>query len=1176
MKRGWRRGLIIVGLLLLAGGGALAWRFRPRTHTYLSDGDTIRRIATGAGTREVLWQPPIRLDQQINLPSDVYEPCISRDGLTLYFVRGKAGKNADLFSCRRTYEGWTTPEPLAGVNSDNDELGPHASPDDRVLYFYSDRAGGLGGFDLWMTRREGGGWTPPENLGPNVNSEFNEYGAAVTPDGRSLFFASNRPRPDESRPSHAGRWPATLREDLIHHDYDLYRAAIENDSFAAAAPVSALNTLANEGSPCISPFGDFLYFSSDRDGGMGGFDLYRARLGSSCIEVATDLGSDVNTAANELDPALSIGGYGLYFSSDRAGSSGETPAEYQLFYTASREVFRDSVVVRPVIDWSMLWRQLAPNLMWALLALIALLLLLWGMRDFKRRELGLLTRCLLLSLFLHLMLMLLFNAWRVGTTLAREIGRGGPIQVAITGTATDELAGQIRGALTQIDALTPDMPPVEAARPEIALPAMPSMTETGAPRTAIDVATLVNRQLPVSDAPTAPPRAKPAAPSIEVPSVIEKLEVQTPDVATPVAHSEASRPAPSIELSIASRIEDMPFPTTQAETRVSLAPEQGLSASASSSIARPSTPVEVLPRWQTSTPIAAAVSHTGLSSLPELALPQAATPSVSAETQAPVGVAAASGGASHARVTQPLAPSRVAQLDGPRAQVTEAAGASFAKPDASDAPVLRTRSARSASRGAPDPAGVGIAALPDLALPREAARSSTKSAEETGQIVAPVGGAPHARADLPIARSRPVVLDGPRAEIVGPAGASLIRPGASDAPAAIVKSSTSIERGVPEPFGTDPLGLAIRIPTEEKPPENPYVQRAPEQRQDLVKQMGGSDRTESAVNRALIWLAAHQGKGGQWSSTDFDANCGECSGSAQLQADVAMTGLAVLCFLGADHTHMKDGPYRENVRRGLRWLKRRQQADGDLRRDESMYSQGIATIALAEAYGMTRDDSLAEPVRRASEFIWEARNRRGAGWRYEPGQFGDTSVLGWQIMALRSAQRAGVDVPEEAFETAQRWLDMVSSRSRPGLYAYQPGRAVTASMTAEGMFVLQLTGVPTTDARMDRAAALLMRNRPDWDGGANTYYWYYATLALFQRQGVDWPKWNRRLTRELLAHQETVGAAAGSWSPEGEWAPAAGRVYQTALCTLMLEVYYRYLPMYAGGVATTQSAASDR
>ena len=60
-----------------------------------------------------------------------------------------------------------------------------------------------------------------------------------------------------------------------------------------------------------------------------------------------------------------------------------------------------------------------------------------------------------------------------------------------------------------------------------------------------------------------------------------------------------------------------------------------------------------------------------------------------------------------------------------------------------------------------------------------------------------------------------------------------------------------------------------------------------------------------------------------------------------------------------------------------------------------------------------------------------------------------------------------------------------------------------------------------------------------------------------------WQQWNEQLTRVLLAHQEKDGRAAGSWPPQGEWTRTGGRIYQTALCTLMLEVYYRYLPLYS-------------
>ncbi|HUU85384.1 MAG TPA: carboxypeptidase regulatory-like domain-containing protein [Phycisphaerae bacterium] len=365
------------------------------------------------------------------------------------------------------------------------------------------------------------------------------------------------------------------------------------------------------------------------------------------------------------------------------------------------------------------------------------------------------------------------------------------------------------------------------------------------------------------------------------------------------------------------------------------------------------------------------------------------------------------------------------------------------------------------------------------------------------------------------------------------------------------------------PIGRSLPGL--RVPTETAPIENPYEQRSSERRMVIVEREGGSEETERAVALALRWLAAHQSADGRWDADGFDAGCGRCGGETNVEVDVALTGLSLLCFLAADHTHTESGPYRDTVERGLVWLADGQSSDGDLRQGETMYSQGIATIALSEAYGMTGDAALADPVRRAIAFVDAARNRSIGGWRYDPGQVGDTSVLGWQVMALKSAQLAGVEVPADAFAAARDWLELVGGRASGtprGMYAYQPGHRANAAMTAEGMFVQQLLGRRRDEARMRASAKIIAENLPDWESHANTYYWYYATLALFQHRGEEWRNWNEALTEELLAHQEKEGAAAGSWDPVGEWAPIGGRVYQTAICTLMLEVYYRYLPLY--------------
>lgn len=377
-----------------------------------------------------------------------------------------------------------------------------------------------------------------------------------------------------------------------------------------------------------------------------------------------------------------------------------------------------------------------------------------------------------------------------------------------------------------------------------------------------------------------------------------------------------------------------------------------------------------------------------------------------------------------------------------------------------------------------------------------------------------------------------------------------------------VPSAASVALSAPTLAAPAPFDLSLQLPTEEQPPEDQFVQRAPEQRSGLVERMGGSDETERAVAAALKWLAAHQSRGGAWDGNDFDDKCGQCGGSTDIPADAALTGLTLLCFMGADHTHAKDGPFRENIERGLKWLLARQKPNGDLRGNETMYSHGIATIALSEAYAMTGDPKLAEPVRQAAAFIFAARNTQVGGWRYEPGDAGDTSVLGWQVMALKSAKLSGIDVPDEAFENARQWLARVSRRSRPGQYCYQPGRRPTPAMTAEGMFVQQLLGKRRDDELMRASAEYLLASLPDWDQQPNTYYWYYATLALFQHGGDEWQRWNASIKRVLLANQNPDGRPAGSWDPVGEWAHHGGRIYQTALCTLMLEVYYRYLPLY--------------
>lgn len=333
------------------------------------------------------------------------------------------------------------------------------------------------------------------------------------------------------------------------------------------------------------------------------------------------------------------------------------------------------------------------------------------------------------------------------------------------------------------------------------------------------------------------------------------------------------------------------------------------------------------------------------------------------------------------------------------------------------------------------------------------------------------------------------------------------------------------------------------FPSEPVTPLETFAQRAPEVRGEILRQTGGSSETEKAVGRALEWFSRNQEPDGRWSSRKH---------GGEIDADAAMTGMALLCYLGAGHTHLRDGPYRENVARGLTWLRARQDSSGDLRRGETMYGQTVATVALCEALAMTNDQSLAGPARAAVQLVLS----RATGERSRDDR--DTSVIGWLVFTVESARRAGIAVPANVFDAAGKWLDSVAQPGTPGRYSYRRGEPASAAMTAEAMFVRQLLGHTRNERRMQESARFILRTPPRWQEGAPTHYWYYATLALFQHQGEEWKQWNDELVRELLAHQSQEGELAGSWAPKDQWSRMGGRVYQTAVCTLSLEVYYRY------------------
>lgn len=344
--------------------------------------------------------------------------------------------------------------------------------------------------------------------------------------------------------------------------------------------------------------------------------------------------------------------------------------------------------------------------------------------------------------------------------------------------------------------------------------------------------------------------------------------------------------------------------------------------------------------------------------------------------------------------------------------------------------------------------------------------------------------------------------------------------------------------------------------------------RSPRARAELVRREGGTAESEEAVAIGLKWLIRHQNSDGSWSLDRF-AEAGECRGQCSgggIQCDVAATAMALLPLLGAGQTH-KEGQYTAQVANALHWLIEQQDDDGGLIGNGSphtyMYAHAQAALALSESYTLTQDEWLAAPAQKAMDFIIAAQNKNG-GWRYTPGASdGDTSVFGWQMMALQSA-RIGMllSVPDEVFERATKFLESVQTNSDGSEYAYLPYKSATVSMTAEALLCRQYMGWPQNHPGLSDGADLLARSLPN-RGMPSIYFWYYATQVLHNQGGRNWEKWNSALRDRLIAMQETHGHEAGSWTPIGlGQVEAGGRIYMTSLALCTLEVYYRYLPIY--------------
>jgi hypothetical protein len=336
----------------------------------------------------------------------------------------------------------------------------------------------------------------------------------------------------------------------------------------------------------------------------------------------------------------------------------------------------------------------------------------------------------------------------------------------------------------------------------------------------------------------------------------------------------------------------------------------------------------------------------------------------------------------------------------------------------------------------------------------------------------------------------------------------------------------------------------------------------------LVNAFGGSDATQAAVARALEWLARQQDKkDGLWSLQ------GPYADSGSQENRLAATAMALLAFQGAGNT-TRDGKYKAVVAKAWKALAAKQLPDGHfdfsppIPMHHSLYSHAQATIAACELFGMTKAGFDAEPARRAVAYAVKAQGRDG-GWRYEPGHDGDMSVTGWYMMALKSAEMAGLDVPPKAFEGIESFLESVAVENG-ARYGYRldspqkPPTQVTDAVSAEGLLCRQYLGWPRDDPRLTKGIELLLASKfIDYENDKDVYAWYYVTQVVHHVGGEPWARWNGRMREMLPAEQVQKGPEAGSWDPSlDKWGHIGGRLFTTCFCVYMLEVYYRHLPIY--------------
>lgn len=331
-------------------------------------------------------------------------------------------------------------------------------------------------------------------------------------------------------------------------------------------------------------------------------------------------------------------------------------------------------------------------------------------------------------------------------------------------------------------------------------------------------------------------------------------------------------------------------------------------------------------------------------------------------------------------------------------------------------------------------------------------------------------------------------------------------------------------------------------------------------------------KLDESVDRALAYLAKQQRDDG-W----FDhQRRPEGKDGDHSKHRRAITGLVTLAFLSAGHTpdsrSARDaGRFGPVVGKAVDAMVNAVPDDGYIGKldEKPMYTQAIVTLAVAQAYGVEpradrRLKTHAALTRLVGVIVAAQATKKepvyAGGWRYtREAPDSDLSLSGWNALALRAAQDAGIEVPPDALKHAADFVARCHMKDQKG-FAYQPGGAVQAGTTATGalcLYLLEKDIRPQTD---EAAKSLPARLNGDKPFGEYPYYgMFYLVQAAAQSSDELWRTGAVPMLEKLIKAQEADGAWPLNWPAESS---EPGRVYRTAMGTLALTVAYRLLPIY--------------